>query len=147
MPNYGYVGTFGQAVRRLPFGNFIAWPIEVSRVGYNLIDIGIKEAKNPVLREIGLKRLASAGVTIGVAVPTISEIMRNLYGFSKEKLAAVREFAPFYSKESIIFAYNDPETGDLKMIDGTGLFVYDTLTNPIQALVASVEEQRTFRPG
>jgi hypothetical protein len=83
----------------LPLGNFIAWPIEVSRVGYNLIDIGIKEAKNPVLREIGLKRLASAGVTIGVAVPTISEIMRNLYGFSKEKLAAVREFAPFYSKE------------------------------------------------
>jgi len=45
MPNYGYVGTFGQAVRRLPLGNFIAWPIEVSRVGYNLIDIGIKEAK------------------------------------------------------------------------------------------------------
>jgi len=147
MPNYGYVGRFGQAIRRLPFGNFIAWPIEVSRVGYNLIDIGIKEAKNPVLREIGLKRLASAGVTIGVAVPTISEIMRNLYGFSKEKLAAVREFAPFYSKDSIIFAYKDPETGDLKMIDGTGLFVYDTLTNPIQALVASVEEQRTFRPG
>jgi hypothetical protein len=146
MPNYGYVGTFGQAVRRLPLGNFIAWPIEVSRVGYNLIDIGIKEAKNPVLREIGLKRLASAGVTIGVAVPTISEIMRNLYGFSKEKLAAVREFAPFYSKSSIIFAYKDQETGDLKMIDGTGLFVYDTLTNPIQALVASVEEQRTFRP-
>ena len=72
--------------------------------------------------------------------------MRNLYGFSKEKLAAVREFAPFYSKSSIIFAYEDQETGDLKMIDGTGLFVYDTLTNPIQALVASVEEQRTFRP-
>jgi hypothetical protein len=52
----------------------------------------------------------------------------------------------FIQKSSIIFAYKDPETGDLKMIDGTGLFVYDTLTNPIQALVASVEEQRTFRP-
>lgn len=58
MPNYGYVGTFGQAVRRLPFGNFIAWPIEVTRAGYNLIDIGIKEAKNPIFRELGLKKIS-----------------------------------------------------------------------------------------
>jgi hypothetical protein len=147
MPNYNYVGTFGQGIRRSPFGNFIAWPIEITRGTYNLIDTGIKETQNPIFRELGYKRLASAGITIGIAVPTISEIMRNLYGFTKEKLAAVREFAPFYSKDSVIFAYKDPETGELKMIDATGLFVYDSLTNPVQALIASVEEQRTFKPG
>ena len=31
VPNYNFVGTFGQNARRLPLGNFISFPIEVSK--------------------------------------------------------------------------------------------------------------------
>ena len=31
VPNYGYIGPFGQGSRRLPFGNFVSFPIEVTR--------------------------------------------------------------------------------------------------------------------
>jgi hypothetical protein len=60
--------------------------------------------------------------------------------------AAAREFVPYYSKESIIFLTRD-EDGSLNYIDASGAFVYDTLTNPITAALASVEEQRVIDPS
>ena len=146
MPNYGYVGRLVQAVRRLPLGNFLAWPAEILRNGVNLIEIALKEAKNPITAGIGYKRLASAATTIGIAIPVIGEITRNLYGITKDMAAAAREFVPYYSKESIIFLTRD-EDGSLNYIDASGAFVYDTLTNPITAALAAVEEQRVIDPS
>ena len=146
MPNYGYVGRLVQAVRRLPLGNFLAWPAEILRNGVNLIEIALKETKNPITAAIGYKRLASAATTIGVAIPVTGEILRNLYGITKDMAAAAREFVPYYSKESIIFLTRD-EDGSLNYIDASGAFVYDTLTNPITAALASVEEQRVIDPS
>ena len=146
MPNYGYVGRFFQGVRRLPLGNFIAWPAEILRNGYNLIEIGVKESRNPILKDLGLKRLASAGTTIGVVVPTTAEILRNLYGITKDMAAAAREFVPYFSTDSILFMYRN-EDGELQYIDASGAYVYDTLTNPLQSVIASIEQQRVLDPN
>jgi hypothetical protein len=146
MPNYAYVGDFIKALRRTPFGNFIAWPVSVIRSGANIIELSLKEIANPVLRTQGYKRLASFGVTTAVVVPTASEIIRNLYGITKDQVAAVREFVPEFSKESILFVYRD-EKGGLKYVDGSGLFVYDTFTNPVTSVLAGIDEKRVFDPN
>ena len=146
VPNYAYVGDFIQAVRRTPFGNFIAWPVSVIRAGANTIELGLKEIANPVLRSQGYKRLAAFGTTTAVVVPTLSEIVRNLYGITKDQVAAAREFVPEFSKESVLFVYRD-EKGELKYVDGSGAFVYDTLTNPITSVLAGIDEKRVFDPN
>jgi hypothetical protein len=146
VPNYAYVGDFIQAVRRTPFGNFIAWPVSVVRAGANTIELSLKEIANPILRSQGYKRLAAFGTTTAVVVPTVSEIVRNLYGITKDQVAAARVFVPEFSKESVLFVYRD-EKGNLKYIDGSGAFVYDTFTNPITSVLAGIDEKRVFDPN
>jgi len=146
VPNYAYVGDFIQAVRRTPFGNFIAWPVSVVRAGANTIELSLKEIANPILRSQGYKRLAAFGTTTAVVVPTVSEIVRNLYGITKDQVAAARVFVPEFSKESVLFVYRD-DKGELKYIDGSGAFVYDTFTNPITSVLAGIDEKRVFDPN
>ena len=122
---------------------FIAWPVSVVRAGANTIELSLKEIANPILRSQGYKRLAAFGTTTAVIVPTVSEIVRNLYGITKDQVVAAREFVPEFSKESILFVYRD-EKGSLKYIDGSGLFVYDTFTNPVTSVLAGIDEKRVF---
>jgi hypothetical protein len=103
VPNYAYVGDFIKAVRRTPFGNFIAWPVSVVRAGANTIELSLKEIANPILRSQGYKRLAAFGTTTAVVVPTMSEIIRNLYGITKDQVAAARVFVPEFFKRIYSF--------------------------------------------
>ena len=48
VPNYAYIGRFGRAVRLSPFGNFIAFPLEVIRTGNNVLEQSIKEIKSGI---------------------------------------------------------------------------------------------------
>ena len=67
VPNYNYVGPFGQNVRRLPVGNFVSFPIEVTRTSTNILTQGLKEVKNPIFKEIGYRRLAGFGTAVVTA--------------------------------------------------------------------------------
>ena len=146
LPNYGFVPDFIKGMRRLPMGNFISWPAQIISTSANMIELGYKEAMSPIMRNIGIKRLASfAGVT-ALAVPTINAIGRGLYGITQEQVAAVREFVPAFSKESALFVYKDKD-GNLKYIDASGTFVYDTVTNPIQSVLNGIEKERVFNPN
>ena len=77
VPNYAYIGRTGRALRQTPFGNFIAFPIEIMRTGNNIYTQSIDELTagigkgtwdNPEFKELyqmGLKRLFSFGATAG----------------------------------------------------------------------------------
>jgi hypothetical protein len=72
-PTYSKVPEFVQSIRKLPFGNFVSFPAEMIRTTYNIIELGAKEATsaNPKLRQMGLRRLLGAYVTLsgtGLAV-------------------------------------------------------------------------------
>ena len=43
VPNYEYVGRTAKALRMSPFGNFIAFPLEIMRTGNNIISQSIDE--------------------------------------------------------------------------------------------------------
>jgi len=61
-----------------------------------------------------------------------------MYGIGKEKLYALKEFVPWFSKDStIIPVYED---GKYKYIDFSRAFFYDVVTNPLQAVITSMEQ-------
>ena len=60
MPNYVRVPEFIKTLRKLPVGNFIAFPAEIIRTSGNVMGRAIKEvaSESPEIREIGMRRLA-----------------------------------------------------------------------------------------
>jgi hypothetical protein len=146
VPNYNFVGTFGQNARRLPLGNFISFPIEVTRTSVNIAQQASKELKNPVLRNIGARRALGFGTAIATAPAVITGFLKALYGVSSAAVAAIRELAlPDFAEDSTIGVTRDKD-GNYKYIDVSSFLVYDTIQNPIQSIIAGVERERVFDP-
>jgi len=145
VPNYSYVGDFVKAMRRTPLGNFMSFPAEIIRTSGNILHLGLKEARNPLFKAQGLKRLASFGSTVAAAPAVAGAMLKGMYGIGAGTIAAIREFLPDFSKDSTIYAIKDKE-GNIKYIDASGFMVYDTIINPAQSVIAGVERERVFDP-
>ena len=143
VPNYSYVGDFVKSMRRTPLGNFMSFPAEIIRTSGNIMHLGLKEARNPIFREQGLKRLSAFGLTVAAAPTVAGAFLKGMYGIGAGTIAAIREFLPDFSKDSTIYAIKD-KNGKLKYIDASGFMVYDTIINPVQSVVAGVDRERVF---
>ena len=139
IPNYSRVSNFVQSFRALPFGNFVAFSSEIYRTVPNSAVLAIKQAQSPVFRSMGLQRLAGMIATY-IAVPTITvQAMMGLYGITREKLSAMREMLPEWSKDSTILPiYKD---GKYSYVDFSHGNFYDTMLNPVQSVLLGVEQQ------
>jgi hypothetical protein len=62
VPNYELVPQVIKDIRGLPFGNFIAFPAEILRTGFNTLETAAKEltSDDKAIREIGMRRLMGA---------------------------------------------------------------------------------------
>jgi len=145
IPNYAYVGDFIKAMRRTPLGNFMAWPASVIRSGLKTFELAQKEIKDPILHAQGVKRMFAFGTGTAAVVPGIQAAVHAQYGITNKMVAAARFFVPDFSRDSILILTAD-ENGDLKYIDGSGAFVYDTLTSPFQSIIAEVNMKTAFDP-
>jgi hypothetical protein len=58
-PNYNYVPSAIQNLRRMPIGNFVSFPAEMIRTSTNLLKFASREmlSSNPMIRQNGAKRL------------------------------------------------------------------------------------------
>jgi len=129
LPNYAYVSELVQASRRSPLGNFVSWPAEIIRTSGNIMSGAKKEAQNPILARIGYERAAGFATTIGILGPAAVWGASQAYGFTKEKLMALREFVPYFSENSTLLpVYED---GKYKYIDFSRAFFYDVVTAPV----------------
>lgn len=139
VPNYAYVSDFVKAVRRSPLGSFAAFPAEIYRTGTNTLARGLYEAKDPVRKSIGYRSLTGQALTYAT-IPTVAvETFKGLYGISREKLAALREVLPTWSEDNTILPIY--EDGKYKYIDFSHGFFYDTLINPAQTALSTVERE------
>ena len=140
LPNYAYVNEIVQASRRSPLGNFVSWPAEIIRTSTNIINGARAEIKNPIFRQMGWERAIGFATTVA-AIPYLAvQGGQALYGITKDELYALKEFLPWFSKDStVIPVYED---GKYKYIDFSRAFFYDTVTNPIQAIITKMEQNK-----
>jgi len=83
------------------------------------------------------------GTAYAVIPPAVVEIVRGLYGITRDQLQAMRELiAPWSTGSTILpIRVKDEETGkwEYKYVDFSHGFFYDTVLNPIQQVITSAE--------
>ena len=107
------------------------------------MQIGLKEIKDPVLARNGWERLIGLGTAYAVIPPMTVEIVRGLYGITRDQLQAMRELiAPWSTGSTILpIRVKNEETGkwEYQYVDFSHGFFYDTVLNPIQQVITSAE--------
>ena len=157
VPNYGYVGRTAKALRQSPFGNFIAFPLEILRTGNNIMagsidditaGIGKGTIANPEIPELvnmGLKRLTSFGITVGGVPYALAETFKAKNDVSDEEMKALRRIVPEWSRNSTLLPTGRDENGYLKYIDFSYSNAYDTLIRPFNSVINSFAQGETTK--
>jgi len=142
VPNYGYIGRTAKALRQSPFGNFIAFPIEIVRTGNNIMSQAIDEITSgiPGVAAIGYRRLFSFGTTVGGIPLAMSEYFKAQNNVTDDEITALRRFVPEWSKNSTLLPTGRDEKGYLKYIDFSYSNAYDTLTRPFNAVLNAISQ-------
>ncbi len=140
VPNYNYIGRTGKALRLTPFGNFIAFPLEIMRTGNNIMAQSINEITSgiPQIRNIGLQRLFGFGSTI-IGVPKgLTEFYKAKNNVSEDELSALKKFVPEWSKNSTLLPVDRDENGYIKYVDFSYTNAYDALLRPFRAVANKI---------
>ena len=155
VPNYAFVSEAVRGIRRLPIGNFVAFPAEILRTGTNIVSRALDEINYKViingkektpLKARGLQRLFGMVTTSTVLPAGLVSIMSTIYDVSKEEVEAMRRYVPEWSKNSTLIPFKDKE-GNLEYIDFSHMNAYDTLVRPIQTVINAVNDGRQDKDG
>ena len=140
VPNYAYVGRTARALRQTPFGNFIAFPLEILRTGNNILQRSLDEIYSgiPEIRNLGMKRLFSFGATVGGIPYGLVEMFKSKNDVTNEEMQALRKFVPEWSKNSTLLPVGRDENGYIKYIDFSYSNAYDTLIRPFNTVVNAI---------
>ena len=81
-PTYSKVPPVIQALRKFPLGNFVSFPAEMIRTTTTNIAMGLKMSShaNPVIRQMGLRRLMGSFFTLyglGKGISEVSQFLTN----------------------------------------------------------------------
>ena len=143
VPNYDYVGRTGKALRASPFGNFIAFPLEIMRTGNNIVEQSIREIKSgiPEIERLGYRRLFGFGTTVGGVPLALVETYKAKNNVSDEEMDALRKFVPEWSKNSTLLPVSRDENGYIKYIDFSYTNAYDFLLRPYRAVLNGITKE------
>jgi len=141
VPNYDLVPEAIKSLRALPLGNFIAFPAEIMRTGFNIINTALKEmsSNEAAIREIGVKRIGGALTTFSLLGNQIQELGKNLTGTSEEELLAARRLAAPYQRNSQFVPVGKDKKGNLEVIDFSHTNPYDMLTRPLRTIATAID--------
>ena len=104
VPNYERVPEFIKGLRKLPVGNFIAFPAEILRTSANTFKQALDEiaSTNPKIREIGMRRLMGFTTTTMVVPTAMQKMALDLTGTTQEQIDAIRENGAPWEQNSIL---------------------------------------------
>ncbi len=142
-PTYSKVPQFIQDLRKLPFGNFVSFPAEMLRTTFNIISLGAKEAtsNNVKLRQMGLRRLLGAYVTLAGTGEAVGKIAGALTGVTLEEIEAYkRSLSAPWERRAQIIPINEWKNGIGKAVNFSYFSPYDTITKPIESIFKTWQE-------
>ncbi len=138
IPTYSKVPEVIRAIRKLPFGNFIAFPAEILRTSAHLLNIGAREltSTNPFIRQMGARRLLGSSAVFGGVGSTIAYTAEKITGVSDEKIKAFqRSAAPDYQKNATLIPLTESDAnGNFKYFNFSYSNPYDSLIRPVNAV-------------
>tara|TARA_R110001599_G_scaffold350694_1_gene581260 strand:- start:597 stop:4301 length:3705 start_codon:yes stop_codon:yes gene_type:complete len=138
-PNYSYVPSLVQNLRRLPLGNFISFPAEMYRTSFNLMKFGLREMRSgdDLVRESGARKLL--GFSSALATGKIAqEIGKEVVGITNEQMDAMREsFVAPWNKSGPLVPISKKKDADgnvkVKFVNFAYQSPYDVLSAPYYA--------------
>jgi len=145
VPNYERVPEFVKSLRKLPVGNFIAFPAEILRTSANTLSQALKElsSQDKVLQQIGMRRLTGFLGTTMVAPMALQGTAMMLSGVDSEQMDAVRRSAAPWARNHTLLPTSTDEKGNVTgYVDYSYTNPYDYLTAPVQAIFNAVKDGR-----
>ena len=138
IPTYSKVPEIIKAIRKLPIGNFIAFPAEILRTSAHLVNIGAREltSSNPFIRQMGARRLMGTSAVFGGIGSTIAYTAEKITGVSDEKIKAFqRSAAPDYQKNATLIPLTKSDAnGNFKYFNFSYTNPYDSMIRPVNAV-------------
>ncbi len=125
VPNYSYVSDFIKGLRKLPLGNFIAFPAEILRTGVNIVDTALKEINystlinDKVVRPLagrGRQRLMGMAITTTAIPLGIGAATKTIYDITEDEVNAMKRYVADWSKNSVLIPFKKDD-GTLKVIE------------------------------
>lgn len=142
VPNYSRVPTAIETIRRLPFGNFVAYPSEIIRTSYNILGRSIKEiaSDNAEMRARGIQRLMGL-TTMTVGLPSASVAFGvSMTGASQDQLDAYKRSAaaPWDRNATLVPVKTDKDGNILEVINASYTLPYDYAIKPAFAVLNAI---------
>ena len=132
VPNYNKASSeLVQLGRRLPVGNFISFPAEIYRTGFNIVKQGLDDMASdiPAIQTRGRNRLLGFATTTAVVPAAALEIAYATTGVGREEMDAYkRSFAPRWEKGSVLLPLGKTEDGKIKYVNFSTSNPYDVLS-------------------
>jgi len=120
VPNYDVAPSLIRGMRKLPFGNFVTFPYEVYRTGFNTVDQALKELASdiPAVQNIGMRR-ASGVLATTIMVPTATVQAGMLAtGIGKDQIEAYkRSFGAPWEKYATLVPIGVDKKGNPQFIN------------------------------
>ena len=142
VPNYELVPDVIKGLRGVPLGNFIAFPAEILRTGFNTLDTAAKELESPVqaIREIGMKRLMGGVTAFGLVGDTLQRFAQNLTDTSDEELQSINRLAASWQRNSQLIPVGKDDNGNPEFIDFSHTNPYDLLSRGFRTILNTYRE-------
>ncbi len=132
VPNYNKASSeLVQLGRRLPVGNFISFPAEIYRTGFNIVKQGLDDMASdiPAIQTRGRNRLLGFATTTAVVPAAALEIAYATTGVGREEMDAYkRSFAPRWEKGSVLLPLGKSEDGKIQYVNFSTSNPYDVLS-------------------
>tara|TARA_R100000700_G_C3178025_1_gene153523 strand:+ start:837 stop:5177 length:4341 start_codon:yes stop_codon:yes gene_type:complete len=143
VPNYNKAASnLVSTLRRLPFGNFIVFPMEIYRTSFNIMRQALDDMASDIagIRARGRQRmLGLLGTTI--AVPTAAkEIMHQITGVTREEMEAYQQSAGAPWERGATLLPLGMEDGKLSYVNFSTLNPYDTISRSIVRLLRETDK-------
>jgi hypothetical protein len=143
-PTYSKVPPAIQSIRKLPLGNFVAFPAEILRTATRIMDFNLKQMahSNPRIRQMGIKGAITTPLAFGGLGVGVTALSQALTGTSPEQWQAYqRSFAADWDRNANLVAFTAFDKGKAKAFNFSYFSPYDFLQKPLNAVLQKAADQ------